>query len=199
MRIAVIGATGTIGKAVAGELGIRHEVIRIGRTSGQYQADITSDISIHELFSRLGSIDAVVVATGNTHFGPLAGMTADQFKIGLRDKLLGQVNVALIGQHYLAPGGSITLTTGILNEEPILGGANAASVNAAVEGFVRAAAIEMPRGIRINAVSPTVLQESIETYGAFFRGFEAVPASRVALAYSRSIEGAQTGKVYRVW
>jgi NAD(P)-dependent dehydrogenase (short-subunit alcohol dehydrogenase family) len=199
MKIAVIGATGTIGKAVVAELSARHEVIQIGRASSQYQLDITIGESIHALFSRLGPVDSLVVTTGNVHFGPLTGMTADQFKIGLHDKLLGQVYVALIGQHHLTAGGSVTLTTGILNEEPILGGANAASVNAAIEGFVRASAIEMPRSIRINAVSPTVLQKSLETYGPFFRGFEPVPASRVALAYSRSIEGAQTGKIYRIW
>jgi NAD(P)-dependent dehydrogenase (short-subunit alcohol dehydrogenase family) len=199
MKIAVIGATGTIGRAVADELEARHEVIRIGKTGGQLQVDLTEDASIRALFERLGRVDAIVAATGNTHFGPLAEMTAEQFKLGLHDKLLGQVNLALIGQHHLNDGGSITLTSGILAEEPILGGANASTVGAALEGFVRAAAIELQRGIRINAVSPTVLQESLDTYGPYFRGFEAVPANRAALAYSRSVEGAQTGRVYRVW
>lgn len=199
MKIAVIGATGTLGQAAAAELAARHDVIRIGRTGGQFQVDITDTASIRALFERLGKIDAIVSAAGNTHFGPLAEMTAEQFKLGLHDKLLGQVNLALVGQHYLNDCGSITLTTGILAEEPIVGGANASAVGAAVEGFVRAAAIELKRGIRINAVSPTVLQESLDTYGPYFRGFEAVPASRAALAFSRSVEGGQTGRVYRVW
>lgn len=184
---------------MASELGARHEIIAIGKTSGQYQVDITSEDSIRQLFARMGKVDAIVVTSGKAHFGPLASMTAEQFSIGLHDKLLGQIKVALIGQHHLHDGGSITLTTGILNEEPIRGGANAASVNAGVEGFVKAAAIEMPRGTRINVVSPNVLQESLDVYGPYFQGFEAVPAARVALAYSRSVEGAQTGKVFRVW
>ncbi|MCY1554306.1 hypothetical protein D9M68_908700 [compost metagenome] len=82
--------------------------------------------------------------------------------------------------------------------EPIRNGANATAVNAAIEGFVAAAAIELPRGIRINAVSPTLLTESLPTYGPFFPGFETVPSQRVGLAYQRSVEGAQTGRVYRV-
>lgn len=199
MKIAVIGATGTIGKAVVAEFGSRHQVMEIGRTSGEMRVDLTDSKSIEGLFAKLESIDALVSTAGNVHFGPLEKMTPEQFNIGLHDKLLGQVTLALIGQRYLNDGGSITLTSGILSDEPIDGGANATTVSAAIEGFVRAAAIELPRGIRINTVSPSVLQESLGTYGPFFRGFEAVPASRVALAYSRSVEGRQTGKVYKVW
>lgn len=199
MKIAIIGATGTIGKATFKELNDRHEIIQIAKTHGQYQVDITSSKSIHALFAQLGKVDAIISTTGNLHFGPLGEMSAEQFKIGLHDKLLGQIDLALIGQHHLNDGGSITLTSGIVSDEPILFGANATTVNAAIEGFIRAAAIELPRGIRINAVNPAVVQESLEVYGPFFRGFEAVPVSRVALAYSRSVEGAQTGRVYRVW
>lgn len=199
LKIAIIGATGTIGSAVASELAARHEVVRIGKTQGQYRVDITDADSVRALFDTLGRVDAIISATGNVHFGPVAKMTVEQFRIGLDDKLCGQVNLALIGQHYLNDGGSITLTSGILSDEPILLGANASSVNAAIDGFVRAAAIELPRGIRINAVSPTVLQESLDTYAPYFRGFEAAPAARVALAYSRSVEGGQTGRIYRVW
>ena len=120
------------------------------------------------------------------------------FRQGLQDKLLGQVQLALLGQRYLNDGGSITLISGILGTEPIRNGASATAVNAAIEGFVAAAAIELPRGLRINAISPTVLTESMGTYGPFFPGFEPVPAERAALAYQRSVEGAQTGRVYRV-
>jgi NAD(P)-dependent dehydrogenase (short-subunit alcohol dehydrogenase family) len=130
-------------------------------------------------------------------FGPLAAMRPADFDVGLQGKLLGQVRLALIGQHALTDGGSITLTTGI--DEPILQAVNASAVNSAVEGFVRAAAVELARGIRINAVSPTVMTESLPTFGPFFPGFSSVPAARVAQAYVRSIEGPQTGRVYRVW
>ena len=126
-------------------------------------------------------------------------MTAEQFSIGLNDKLLGQVNLALIGQHHLNDGGSITLTSGIVSQVPIRMGANASAVNSALDGFVAAAACELQRGQRINAVSPTVLVESLPTYGAFFLGFEPAPGERVAQAYLRSVEGVQTGQVFKVW
>ncbi|MFC5476354.1 short chain dehydrogenase [Paraherbaspirillum soli] len=199
MKIAIIGATGTLGKAVVKQLASRHEIIEVGNTSGQYQVDITDINSVQKLFSQIGKIDAIVSTTGKLHFGPLQELTPEQFQVGLRDKLMGQINLALVAQHHLNDGGSITLTSGILTEEPILQGANATTVNAALEGFVRAAAIELKRGIRINVVSPTVLEESLANFGAFFYGFEAVPASRAAMAYSRSVEGAQTGRVYQVW
>lgn len=198
-KIVVIGATGTIGQAVSTALKARHEVIEVGATRGQYRVDSTDPASIERLFSEIGKVDGIVTATGKLHFGPLPEMSVEQFWVGLRDKLMGQINLALVAQHHLNDGGSITLTSGILSEEPILQGVNATTVNAALDGFVRAAAIELKRGIRINVVSPTVLQESLASYGPFFYGFEAAPASRVAQAYSRSVEGAQTGQVYRVW
>jgi len=200
MKVLVVGATGAVGSAVAQVLAERgHEVVRAGRTRGDRQVDITSDASVEALYAAVGRVDAIVSAAGGLFFGPLAEMRPADFNIGLQDKLLGQVRLALLGQHVLADGGSITLTTGIVAEEPIRQGANATAVNSGIEGFVRAAAIELPRGIRINAVSPTVLTESLPDYGAFFPGFESVSAARSAQAYVRSVEGPQTGRVYRVW
>ena len=197
-KILLIGASGTIGQAVLANLGARHDVITVGRSSGMYRADFSQPGAVAHLFEAVGKVDAIVSTAGNLHFGPLTEMTAEQFNLGLQDKLLGQVQLALVGQKYLNDGGSITLTAGILSIEPIRNGASATAVNAAVEGFVAAAAIELPRGLRINAISPTVLTESMGTYGPFFPGFEPVPAARAALAYQRSVEGAQTGRVYRV-
>lgn len=199
MKILVIGGTGTLGKAVVSALGDNHNVITAGKTRGDFQVDITDESSVKALFARTGKLDAIISTTGSLHFGPLEEMTAEQFNAGLQDKLLGQVRVALIGKAFLNDGGSITLTSGIVADEPIRQGANATAVNAAVEGFVRAAAIELPRGLRINGVSPTVVEESLEGYGPFFPGFEAAPAVRVAKAYVRSVEGAQTGRIYKVW
>ena len=198
MKIIVIGASGTVGRAVAQELSQRHEVIHVGRTQGDYQVDITSQQSVENLFAKTGRVDAIVSATGNLFFGPLATMTDGDFNQGLQDKLLGQIRLALTGQHYLNEGGSITLISGIVAHEPIAQGVNATTVNAALEGFVRAAACELPRGIRINLISPTVLTESVETYDGFFPGFESVPAATVAQAYRRSVEGVQSGRVYKV-
>jgi NAD(P)-dependent dehydrogenase (short-subunit alcohol dehydrogenase family) len=198
MKVLVVGATGTIGRAVVQELSARHEVLEAAQNSGKYRVDVASAESIKALFEQVGKVDAIVSTTGKAHFGPLADMTIDQFKIGLHHKLLGQVQLALIGQRFLNDRGSITLTSGILSYDPIVAVANASVANAGVDGFVRAAAIELSRGIRINSVSPTVVVESLPSYGPFFRGFEAVPAKRVALAYSKSVEGAQSGQVYEV-
>jgi len=199
MKVMVIGASGTVGKAVVEQLGQRHDIVAVGSRSGAYQADIADIAQVKALFAKVGKVDAVVVAAGALHFAPLASFKPEDFQVGLNSKLMGQVNVAMVAQEYLNDGGSITLTSGIVAEQPIRNGASASMVNSAIEGFARGAAIELPRGLRINVVSPTVLQESMGSYGPFFIGFEPAPATRVALSYARSVDGAQTGQVYRAW
>ena len=149
------------------------------------------------LFDAVGRVDAVACTAGNVHFGPLETMEPAQFEIGLRDKLMGQINPRARGSR--ARRTWWVVYADLRNPRPrfIRFGASASLVNGALESFVRAAAIEL-HDHRINAVSPTVLIESMAAYGAYFPGFEPVPASRVALAFSKSIEGAQTGQVYRV-
>ncbi|WP_374438083.1 short chain dehydrogenase [Pseudomonas panipatensis] len=199
MKIILIGASGTLGQAVANELGQRHEIVRVGRSSGDLRVDITDSASIKALFEQTGPFDALVSAAGKVHFGALAEMGEAEFAIGLKDKLMGQVNLVLIGSRYANDGASFTLTTGILSDDPIRFGSSASMVNAGVEGFVRSAALELPRGQRINAVSPNVLVESMAGYAPYFRGFKPVSAADAALGFARSVEGAQTGQVYRIW
>jgi NAD(P)-dependent dehydrogenase (short-subunit alcohol dehydrogenase family) len=198
MKILIVGAGGTMGKAVVEELKQRHEVITASRTSGDHKVDLTDLQSIRRLFEQVGNVDAVASTAGNVHFGPLLEMTPEQHQVGLSDKLMGQVSLALEAARHLNPGGSVTLVAGTLSRDPIRFGASASLVNGALEGFVRAAAIEFPPGTRINVVSPTVLRESMGAYGAYFPGTEGVPTKRVALAFAKSIEGAQTGQVYSV-
>lgn len=198
MRVLLVGASGTIGRAVAAELGQRHEVIAAGRTSGDVQLDITDPASIRAVFETIGLVDAVVSTAGKVKFAPFEQMQAADYEIGLRDKLMGQVNLVLIGRTHVSEGGSFTLTTGVLDSDPIRQGTSASLVNGAINAFVMAAAIEMPRGLRINAVSPGVIEEAMKDYAPWFRGFEPVPAARAAMAYAKSVEGAQTGRVYRV-
>lgn len=200
MKILLVGASGTLGQAVARQLGQQHQILAAGRSSGELRVDLTDDASVAELFSRTGAVDAVISTAGSVHFGPLREMTPEQFTIGLQDKLLGQVRLALAAQHHLNAGGSITLTSGIISAQPIRDGVNATAVNAALEGFVRAAALELlPRGLRINVVSPNVLIESMAAYGPYFPGFEAVSAQRAALAFQRAVEGIQSGETITVW
>jgi NAD(P)-dependent dehydrogenase (short-subunit alcohol dehydrogenase family) len=199
MKIVLVGASGTIGQAVAAELGTRHDIVRVGRASGDRQVDMKDYEAVRRLFASLGAFDAVVSTAGHVHFGPMASMGPAEYAVGLADKLMGQVNLVLAGREHIADGGSFTLTSGVLTDDPIRNGSGASMANAALEGFVRGAAIELPRGVRINAVSPTLLTESVPQYGAYFRGFPTVSAARVALAYAKSVEGAQTGQVYRVF
>jgi NAD(P)-dependent dehydrogenase (short-subunit alcohol dehydrogenase family) len=204
LRILLIGATGTLGRAIAAELGTRHKIISAGRTRADLSLDIADPASIRKALQAGGELDAVVCAAGEVKFAPLADFRPAPFgeslhTLGLSCKLLGQVNVAMAAQEFLRDRGSITLTAGILSEQPIAGGSSASMVNGAVEAFVHAAAIELPRGLRINAVSPSILRESMPQYAPYFRGFEPVAAVRAALAYSRSVEGLETGQVYRVY
>lgn len=198
-KLLLVGASGTLGKAIADEFAQDCSILSAGRSTGDFRVDLTDDASVEALFAATGPVDAIVSATGNVHFGPLATMTSTQFATGLADKLLGQVRLALVGQHHLNAAGSITLTTGILSEVVIPQGVNATAVNAGLEGFVLAAACELPPGIRINAVSPSALSESWGGYRDYFKGFEPVPAARAALAYRRSIDGVEGGRVYKVW
>ena len=198
MKIILIGAAGTLGSAVNKALKARHEIVRVGRNSGDFQVDITDPASIERLFSKLGEFDAVVSTVGDVHFGPLAEFTQDKFQIGLRNKLMGQVNLVFFGLKHIRNRGSFTLTTGQINEDPISVGASGAMVNGGLEAFARSAAIELTRGLRINVVSPTVTEESWSAFGPFFPGQKPVPASEAAPGYVKSVEGMQTGKVYRI-
>ena len=140
----------------------------------------------------------VIARVDNYRIFEFAKMTEAEIGIGLKDKLMGQVNLVLIGRDYLNDNGSFTLTSGVLSHDPIRYGVGASLVNGAIESFVTAAAIELPRGLRLNAVSPGVLEESLPSYGPYFLGHEAVPGKRVANANVKSIEGLLTGRVIEV-
>ena len=169
MKIVLIGANGTIGRAVRQELEQHHEVVSAGRRESDIYVDITSPDSIRDMYLSVGEVDAVISATGETYFGPLKELTPQTNDLSINSKLKGQVNLVLIGQHFIKDGGSFTLTTGIIMEDPIIGGTSAAMVGGAIKSFVESAAIELPRGIRINNVSPNVFVESMKKYGPYFQ------------------------------
>ena len=198
MKILLVGAHGTVGRGVAAELGQRHEIVGAGRKGAEVVLDLADPDSIRRALDKAGPFDAIVSAAGQVGWKPLLELTREDWAFSVANKLMGQVNLALVGQEFLRDGGSITLTSGVLVDQPVRYGAAASLANGAIEAFVRAAAIELPRGIRINAVSPGVLLESMADLGPFFRGFEPVPAARVALGYARSVEGGESGKVYAV-
>ncbi|KMK90408.1 short chain dehydrogenase [Aeromonas dhakensis] len=198
MKIVIVGASGTIGSAVSDLLAKDHQVIRVGHSQGDARVDMRDPASIKGLFAKLGQFDALVVASGNAAFNALTEMTDEEWQLGIQSKLMGQINLTRAAIPHLNDKGSITLISGILSEEPINWGASVTTINGAVDHFVKAAACELPRGLRINVVSPTVLAESMDKYASFFPGFVPVPAARVAQAYQRSVLGVQTGQVFRV-
>lgn len=196
MRILLVGGSGTVGQAVASALARRHEVIKAGRSSGDVTVDLMDEASVKAMYAKLGKLDAVVATAGHVHFGPLAGMTPEQFRKGLNDKLMGQINLVLLGIEHVNDAGSFTLTSGVLDRDPVRQGANAAAVNGAINAFVKGAAIDMPRGIRINAVSPGLLEESAVKYDGFFPGHQPVTSASVGLAFAKSVDGGLTGQVF---
>lgn len=197
MKVVVVGGTGTLGTAVVAELTPRHDVIAIGHTRGDVKVDITDLDSIRKMYDGLGSFDALVSTTGTAFFGPFADLTDETCEIGLRSKLMGQVNLVLLGRDRVADGGSFTLTSGILSHDPVPGAVGLSLVNGAIDSFAVATAIELDRGVRINSVSSGLVEESVDKYGPYFPGHVPVPVALTARGYAKSVEGRLTGQVIR--
>lgn len=198
MKILVIGANGALGKAVSTHLDKDHEVMRASRKGIDVACDMTSQESIQMMFEKIGEIDAIAITAGKVYYDDFTKMDFDKYHLGIHEKLLGQVNIVLLGSKHLSKEGSFTLISGILAHDPIPKGSSASMVNSAVEGFVRGVAIELPYQQRINVVSPTLVEEAVKQYGEYFKGFDPIPAHKVALAYEKSIMGKQTGQIYSV-
>jgi NAD(P)-dependent dehydrogenase (short-subunit alcohol dehydrogenase family) len=198
MRIIVIGSNGTIGSHVAAELEKRHEVIRASARKGPLKVDITSTGSIRSMYKFVGKFDAVICTAGTAYFGPFYTMKERDIYSGIKSKMMGQINLVMIGKNKINEGGSFTLTTGILHRDPVKGGAALSMVNSAVHGFVIGASIELKKNIRINAVSPELVKDSAAQLGEYFPGHVPVPMARVVQGYLRSVEGFGTGQVIEV-
>ncbi|MGW0806233.1 short chain dehydrogenase [Nonomuraea sp. NPDC002799] len=196
MRILLIGGGGTLGTALRETLlGRGHDVLTVGRSSGDLRHDISDPAQVTALYAKADAIDAVVSAAGHVPWKPFTEMTPQDYQAAFDGKVLSQIELVRQGIAHVAERGSFTLISGVLAREPVTTGSAASVANGAVEAFVRAAAIEIAPQ-RINAVSPTVFTEDLDKYGAYFPGFPPVDLSDVAAAYVRSIEGAQTGQIY---
>jgi NAD(P)-dependent dehydrogenase (short-subunit alcohol dehydrogenase family) len=192
MRILVVGGTGTIGAAVVEALRPEHEVLVAGHSRGEHRVDITSMTSIRRLFDAVGTVDAVVSCAGRVAFGPLDRLTDEQFRLCIDDKLMGQVNLVRAGITHLRDGGSFTLTSGLLSRYPVPGGSAITLVNAGLEAFARAAVLDLPRGIRINVVSPPWVGETLAAMGR--DPSDGLPAAIVARSYLDAVHGTRTGE-----
>ncbi len=198
MKIIIVGASGTMGKYLVTALEKEnHEVIGVNRSSGHIQVDITSPQSIEQMFAKAGPFDALISTAGPTYVGPWRNLTDQTFRAGVEGKMMGQINLVLIGQHHINPKGSFTLISGALTHEPQINFANASAANGAVEGFVRAAALELTNGIRINAVSPTVIEDSPQ-YFPYFPGEIPTTMKQLEYGFRKSLFGAVTGQIIKL-
>lgn len=199
MRILVVGGNGTIGKKVSQHLAQKHEIIVAGRNSGDVQVDIADSQSIKAMFEAVGKIDAIVCIAGEAKWGAFDSLTEDDYYIGLRSKLMGQVNLVRIGKDYLNQHGSITLSTGILADYPVATTASAAMVNGGIHSFVKAVSLELRTTCRINVVSSGLVEDSVEKYKDYFPGHNPIPMYKIINGYVKSIEGHDTGQIYRMY
>jgi NAD(P)-dependent dehydrogenase (short-subunit alcohol dehydrogenase family) len=196
VKILIVGANGLLGSGAVAALSEGNEIIQASRT-GDVAVDLTDPSSIAAMYQKVGKVDAVISATGKVPFKSITELTLADYQSGINDKVLGQVELVRQGLDYVNDGGSFTLTTGILEREPIPTGAVASLSNGALESFAMAAAIEMPRNIRINVVSPSVLVEATG-YHPYFVGFEQVTLKACGKAYAKSVNGKKTGHIYKV-
>lgn len=200
MKVVLVGANGTIGKKVLEMLvADGQEVVKVGKTSGDFQVDIADRESVRKLYQKIGAFDAVANASGDVAFAPFEKLGPEQWDLSLRSKLMGQVHLVQEALPFIREKGSFTLISGIVGDDPIFSGVAAAAVNRAIEGFAVAAASELPKGLRINVVSPTLLVESLKEYGPFFPGFAPIEGAKVAQAYKKSIFGNRTGQKYALY
>ena len=192
MRILLIGATGTIGSAVAEALGRLHEVLPAGHSHGALRVDLASKVSIEALYDTVGPIDAVVSAAGVAPFGAAQELSDDDYVLALGNKLMGQINLVRQGASRISAGGVFVLTSGAFATRPIQGSAAISVANAGIDAFARAASLDLAP-IRVCSVSPVFVKETMEARG--LDSTEGVSARDTAKAYVAAIEGRMTGVI----
>ncbi len=199
MKILIIGGKGTIGKKVSAHFSRKHEVVIAGRNSGEIAVDIANCKSIEAMFGSIGNIDAIVCIAGEAKWAEFDSMTEEDFYIGIKSKLMGQVNLVRIGQKYLNADGSFTLTTGMLADHPVVMTTSAAMVNGGIHSFAKAVSLELENGIRINVVSSGLVEDAVDKYEAYFPGHNPIPMTKVVNGYVKSVEGKGTGEIIRMY
>ena len=198
MKVLIVGGNGTIGKKVKNRFSENHEVIVAGRSSGDVQVDIASSNSIATMLEATGKVDAFINVAGDAKWDKFDNLSEDDFYIGIKSKMMGQVNLVRLGKEYLNPGGSITLTTGILADDPVDMTTSAAMVNGAIQSFTKAVALELENGIRVNCVSADLVEDAYEKYKDYFPGNTPVPMHKVVDAYVKCALGKINGEILRI-
>ena len=199
MKILIIGGNGTIGKTVVSHLQEKDDILIAGRTNADVHVDISDSKSIQTMFEKTGTLDAIICIAGEAKWDDFKNLSEDDYYIGLKSKLMGQVNLVRIGQNYLNPKGSITLSTGILADDPVVKTASASMVNGGIHSFVQAVALEMENEIRVNVVSSGMVEDAYEKYKDYFPGHNPIPMNKVINGYVRSVKGKVNGEVIRIY
>jgi NAD(P)-dependent dehydrogenase (short-subunit alcohol dehydrogenase family) len=199
IKILIIGGNGTIGKKLTAYFQQKHEVIIAGRTAGDVIVDISNSESIKTMFEQIGTLDAIICAAGEAKWKPFDELTEEEYYVGFKSKLMGQVNLVRIGQHYLTKGGSITLTTGILADDPVPMTTSVAMVNGAIHSFVKAVILELEGKIRVNVVSSGLVEDAVAKYDDYFPGHQPISMQKVINGYRKSVAGKQTGEIIRIY
>ena len=195
-KIIVVGATGRLGRVVVNGLK-DYEVIRAGRSGPDLKIDALDFESVSDLFASVGTFDGLISCIGGTPFKTFEELTMEDFALGLSKKCFSQLNLAKAAIPFLSDNGSITLTSGIIGDEPILAGSCAAAANGALNMSVSTLAAEYAGRLRINVVSPSIIENSVEDYGMLFDGFEPTSEKRIIEAYRRTISAPISGRVLR--
>jgi len=199
MKILIVGGNGTIGKKVSSYLSKENEIITAGRNSGDLRIDLSDSNSIKNLFKNNNNFNAVISIAGEAVWAPFDDLTEEDYYKGIKNKMMGQVNLVKIGRKYINHGGSFTLTTGILADNPVKMTTSAALVNGGIHSFVKAASLEMENNIRVNVISPGLVEDSAEKYKDYFPGYEIVKMQNLAELYAKVIKGDQNGEVIRIY
>jgi NAD(P)-dependent dehydrogenase (short-subunit alcohol dehydrogenase family) len=199
MKILIIGGNGTIGKTVVAHFKENNQIIIAGRSNRDVTVDISDSKSIKAMFEQIGKLDAIICIAGEAKWDDFNNLTEDDYYIGLKSKLMGQVNLVRIGQQYLNPKGSITLSTGILADDPVVKTTSAAMVNGGIHSFVQAVALEIENGIRVNVVSSGMVEDAYKKYKDYFPGHNPIPMHKVINGYVRSVNGKGNGEIIRIY
>ncbi len=199
MKILIIGGNGTVGKPVVSHFKKNNEIIVAGRSKSDVAVDISNSNSIKAMFEKTGKLDAIICIAGEAKWDYFNKLTEEDYYIGLKSKLMGQVNLVRIGQNYLNQNGSVTLSTGILADDPVVKTTSAAMVNGGIHSFVKAVALELDNGLRVNVVSSDVVEDAYEKYKDIFPGHNPIPMSKVINGYVRSVNGKGNGEIIRIY
>ena len=193
MKIAIFGASGKIGKGVVDTLA-SHTLIKIGRTSGDLHLNYTDAGAVKNAFDQTDRLDAVIVCVGgDSQFKHVSELTDEDFRFGSERKLVAQFRIARLAAEVLNDNGSITLTSGFLTDYPNPYSLATGPFNSAINTFVIQYSTMLSRGLRINVVSPAPVVSADQVQKGV------ISPEQVATYYQRSVEGNETGIVYRAW